>query len=72
MAIVDIHQSCGCKFTYEPDHAQPYYARWILCGHPECFRVQGRIDKVRLEVEIKIAKERLAVLEAEWARRFPA
>lgn len=71
MAIVEIPQSCGCKFEYEPDHARPYYAKWALCGNPECYRVQGRVDKVRLETEIKIAEDRLAALQNEYARRFP-
>lgn len=72
MAITTISQSCGCKFEYEPDHSRPYYAKWVLCGNPECFRVQGRIEKSRLETEIKIAKDRLTALESEYARRFPA
>lgn len=71
MAVVEIPMDCGCRFEYEPDHSRPYYAKWILCGNPECYRVQGKLDKARLEVEIKIAKDRLDALEREYARRFP-
>lgn len=63
---------CGCRFVYEPDHSRPYYAKWALCGKSSCSRTQGRIDKARLEAEIKIAEDRLMVLKHEYASRFPA
>lgn len=69
--IVEIHQSCGCKFEYEPILSKPYHAKWILCDDPSCYRVQGRLNKAKLEAEIKIAKDRLEALESEYSRRFP-
>jgi hypothetical protein len=71
MAVVEIQQDCGCFFEYEPDPSRPYHARWILCGRPECFRVQGQVDRSRLEAEIRIVEDRLQALKDERARRFP-
>ena len=70
--VVEALQPCGCRFVYEPDHSKPYYAKWALCGKPECIRVQGRINKEQLETEIKMAKDRLAALQWEYSRRYPA
>lgn len=70
--MVEIMMSCGCFFEYEPDHGKPYHAKWILCGKESCSRTQGRLDKARLDEEIKIAEDRLAALRAEHARRFSA
>lgn len=60
---------CGCYFEYEPDHAKAYLARWILCGKPECSRVQAAADKAALEAEIKATETRFESLKARLAQK---
>lgn len=60
---------CGCYFEYEPDHLKPYLARWILCGKPECWRVQSAGERTALEWEIKTLEARLESLKARLAQK---
>lgn len=58
---------CGCYFEYEPDHSKPYFARWVLCGNPNCFMVQGSRRKAALDQEIKECEARLESLKSQRA-----
>lgn len=60
---------CGCYFEYEPDHAKAYLARWILCGKPECARVQAAAECAALEAEISATEKRLESLKARLAQK---
>lgn len=60
---------CGCYFEYEPDLAKEYLARWVLCGKPGCWMVQGAKEKLALEFEIKMLETRLESLRAQLARK---
>lgn len=68
--MVQIAQSCGCFFVYEEDHSRPYEAKWVLCGKSDCYKSQARIEKAKMQEEIRIAEERLVTLQSEFARRF--
>jgi hypothetical protein len=59
---------CGCYFEYEPDLSKEYLARWILCGKPECWRVQAAVERVVLEEDIKATELRLESLKARLAK----
>ena len=77
--VKHILMPCGCRFNYQTDYSQPYYAKWVVCGNRACSRTQGRLDKAKLEAEIMVAKEHLRALEAQledrwdpWRKRLPA
>lgn len=58
---------CGCYFEYEADHLKDYLARWVLCGNPECSRMQARREREILKADIRATELRLNSLNDRLA-----